>query len=69
MRFEVDDIEPTVAELRKRGVGFEEYDQPDIRTVEGIATHPSGARGAWFEDPDGNILQIAEFPAERRSWA
>ena len=61
MRFEVEDIEAVVTELRARGVVFEDYDLPGVKTVEGIARHESGARGAWFKDPDGNILQIAQF--------
>jgi catechol 2,3-dioxygenase-like lactoylglutathione lyase family enzyme len=61
MRFEVEDIEVTVAELRARGVVFEEYDLPGIKTIDGIADHESGARGAWFKDPDGNILQIGQY--------
>jgi catechol 2,3-dioxygenase-like lactoylglutathione lyase family enzyme len=61
MRFEVEDIEAAVKELRDRGVVFEEYDLPGVKTVEGIARHESGARGAWCKDPDGNILEIAQF--------
>jgi catechol 2,3-dioxygenase-like lactoylglutathione lyase family enzyme len=61
MRFEVDDIEATVHELRTRGVVFEDYDLPGVKTVDGIATHESGARGAWFKDPEGNILQIGQY--------
>jgi catechol 2,3-dioxygenase-like lactoylglutathione lyase family enzyme len=60
MRFEVEDIEVTVADLRARGVVFEEYDLPGVKTVDGIADHESGARGAWFRDPDGNILEIGQ---------
>jgi catechol 2,3-dioxygenase-like lactoylglutathione lyase family enzyme len=60
MRFEVDDIESTVGRLRERGVVFEEYDLPGLRTVNGIGQHQSGARGAWFTDPDGNILEISQ---------
>jgi predicted enzyme related to lactoylglutathione lyase len=61
MRFEVEDIESTVEELRARGIVFEEYDLPGVKTVDGIATHESGARGAWFKHPEGNILQIAQY--------
>jgi catechol 2,3-dioxygenase-like lactoylglutathione lyase family enzyme len=61
MRFEVTDIEVTVAELRARGIVFEEYDLPGVKTIDGIADHESGARGAWFKDPDGNILQIGQY--------
>jgi catechol 2,3-dioxygenase-like lactoylglutathione lyase family enzyme len=61
MRFEVEDIEGVVKHLRGRGIVFEEYDLPGVKTVDGIATHASGGRGAWFKDPDGNILQIAQY--------
>ena len=65
MAWEVDDIEATVRELRARGVEFEEYDLPGLRTVVGIAeirgNYPSkgtGERGAWFRDSEGNLLGI-----------
>ena len=61
MRFEVEDIESTVRQLRDRGIAFEEYDLPGIKTIDGIAKHESGARGAWFKDPEGNILQIGQY--------
>src|SRR6266581_5723279 len=59
MSFEVADLETTVKELRDRGVVFEEYDMPGLKTVEGIA-EIQGVKGAWFKDPDGNILAVAE---------
>lgn len=55
--FEVKDIETTVAELKTKGVVFEEYDFPDFKTVNNIAKlGPSKA--AWFRDTEGNILCI-----------
>jgi catechol 2,3-dioxygenase-like lactoylglutathione lyase family enzyme len=68
MGFEVDDIEATVAELRGRGVVFEEVDLPGLKTVDGIAevagNYPSkggrGERAAWFRDLDGNMLGIGQ---------
>ncbi len=57
--FEVKDIEATVADLRSRGVMFEEYTTGPLITTNGIA--PLGpARGAWFKDPDGNVLGLRE---------
>ncbi|PXX57417.1 putative enzyme related to lactoylglutathione lyase [Nocardia tenerifensis] len=63
MGFYVDDIEATVAELRARGVVFEEYEG----TVDGImeieGNYPSkgrGERGAWFRDSEGNMLGLAQ---------
>ena len=61
MKFEVEDVEVAVKELRGRGVVFEEYDFPGVKTIDGIATHESGARGAWFKDPEGTILQIGQY--------
>jgi hypothetical protein len=56
----VDDVYATVKELPKRGVVFEEYDVLGVKTVDGVAGHASGARGAWFKNLDGNILQISQ---------
>jgi predicted enzyme related to lactoylglutathione lyase len=53
--FRVDDIDEAVATLRERGVVFEEYNLPDLRTENGIAT-VGDVRAAWCRDPDGNIL-------------
>jgi catechol 2,3-dioxygenase-like lactoylglutathione lyase family enzyme len=69
MAFEVDDIDATVAELRARGVVFEEVHVPGLETVDGIAEidghYPSkGARGeraAWFRDSEDNLLGIGEL--------
>jgi catechol 2,3-dioxygenase-like lactoylglutathione lyase family enzyme len=55
----VQDVRAEVAELRAKGVVFEEYDTPGFKTVDGIATGGS-AMTAWFKDPDGNILAIAQ---------
>jgi len=55
--FRVDELEPVVAALRERGVVFEDYDLPGIKTEQGIATI-GDSKGAWFKDPDGNILAV-----------
>jgi catechol 2,3-dioxygenase-like lactoylglutathione lyase family enzyme len=68
MGFEVDDIEATIAELKARGVAFEDYDAPGLRTRDGIAdiagNYPSkdarGERGAWFRDSEGNLIGIGQ---------
>ena len=57
---EVDDIDATADELRSRGLAFEEYDMPGLKTENGIADI-GHERGAWFKDPDGNILAIAQL--------
>jgi catechol 2,3-dioxygenase-like lactoylglutathione lyase family enzyme len=58
MAFTVDDIETEAADLRARGVVFEEYEAP--KTQDGIATIGAG-RAAWFKDPDGNVLALLQF--------
>jgi len=55
--FEIDDIEKTVAGLRARGVTFLEYETP--KTVNFIA-EIGPARGAWLQDPDGNIVGLRQ---------
>jgi hypothetical protein len=55
----VDDVVTEVAELKSRGVVFEEYDMPGIKTVNGIASG-GGAKTAWFKDTEGNILAISQ---------
>jgi catechol 2,3-dioxygenase-like lactoylglutathione lyase family enzyme len=57
--WQVADVEREVADLRGRGVVFEEYDFPGLKTVNGIAT-AGGAKSAWFKDPDGNILALIQ---------
>jgi catechol 2,3-dioxygenase-like lactoylglutathione lyase family enzyme len=68
MGFEVEDIEAAVAELKRRGVVFEDYDVPGLRTRGGIAdiegNYPSkrarGERAAWFRDSEGNMLGVGQ---------
>jgi len=67
MAFQVEDLEATVAELRGRGVVFEEYDFPALTTVDAIADiegqYPSkgrAERGAWFRDSEGNLLGVGQ---------
>jgi catechol 2,3-dioxygenase-like lactoylglutathione lyase family enzyme len=68
MAWQVDDIEEMVAQLKARGVRFEQYDLPGLTTQGDIAqvdgNYPSkggiGERGAWFKDSEGNLLAIGE---------
>jgi predicted enzyme related to lactoylglutathione lyase len=55
----VDDVEAEVAALKARGVVFEEYDMPGLKTVNSIATG-GGAKTAWFKDTEGNILAVSQ---------
>jgi catechol 2,3-dioxygenase-like lactoylglutathione lyase family enzyme len=57
--FEVDDLRKAVNDLRQAGVTFEEYDMPNLKTEDGIAT-TGRETGAWFKDPDGNILALMQ---------
>ena len=57
--WQVEDVEREVAELKARGVTFEHYDSPGMKTVDGIAT-AGGAKTAWFKDTEGNILAIVQ---------
>ena len=58
--FKVDDIETEARELKARGVKFEDIDLPNLKTVNGIATM-GNIKGAWFKDPEGNILAITQM--------
>jgi hypothetical protein len=48
-----------MADLRDKGVVFEEYDFPGLKTENGVMTAPNG-RAAWFKDSEGNILAVEE---------
>jgi catechol 2,3-dioxygenase-like lactoylglutathione lyase family enzyme len=61
--FLADDVEHVVEDLAAKGVVFEQYDEPPVVTDEkGIATFEGGAKVAYFKDPDGNVLSIAQAP-------
>jgi len=67
MAFIVEDIVGEVKDLKSRGVTFEEYDYPELKTRDGIA-EGGGAKVAWFKDSEGNLLNIvqpARVPAGR----
>jgi catechol 2,3-dioxygenase-like lactoylglutathione lyase family enzyme len=56
----VDDLDRTMDELASRGVVFERYDQPGLKTDErGVFDRP-GFSAAWIKDPDGNTLALSE---------
>jgi catechol 2,3-dioxygenase-like lactoylglutathione lyase family enzyme len=56
----VGDIEKAVSDLNQRGIRFENYGMPE-QDERGIWKSPSGARIAWFKDPDGNVLSLTQF--------
>lgn len=57
--WQVDDVEAEVADLKARGVKFEEYDMPGVTMKNSIATG-GGAKTAWFKDTEGNILAVSQ---------
>jgi len=57
--WQVDNIEREVADLKARGVKFEEYALPGMKMENGIAT-AGGAKAAWFKDSEGNILALVQ---------
>lgn len=61
LNFPVDDVDKTVDELTKRGVRFEIYTEPSIKTdAKGISRDNGGPTIAWFKDPAGNILSVLD---------
>ncbi|MFL5735958.1 MAG: VOC family protein [Actinomycetota bacterium] len=59
VRLVVEDFDAARAELRSKGVAFEDYDLgPDFRTVDGVLTSPDGEKTSWFTDSEGNILAL-----------
>ena len=58
----VADIDGTVDRLSAAGVEFQRYKGLNDGDPRGIWNSPSGARVAWFKDPDGNVLGVTEFP-------
>ena len=58
--WETDNIEAEVSGLKAKGVIFEEYNLPTLKTVNSIATTGDG-RAAWFKDSEGNLLGIVQM--------
>jgi catechol 2,3-dioxygenase-like lactoylglutathione lyase family enzyme len=52
------DVEGFVQQLKAKGVAFEHYDMPGV-TQNGDVHVADDMKVAWFKDPDGNILNIA----------
>ncbi|HEX3775855.1 MAG TPA: VOC family protein [Polyangiaceae bacterium] len=60
--WDVPDVASAVRELAARGVAFNRY--PGMEQDElGVWIAPSGSRIAWFLDPDGNVLSLAQHPS------
>ena len=61
LNFRVDDVEKAVDGLTNRGVVFEIYNYPELKTdAKGISRDNGGPVIAWFKDPAGNILSVVE---------
>jgi catechol 2,3-dioxygenase-like lactoylglutathione lyase family enzyme len=59
--FRVDDVEGTVDELSGNGVSFEQYDTDGLKTNEKGIAQLGDKHGAWFKDPDGNIIGLGDL--------
>lgn len=60
--WQIDDVDAMVADLGAKGVTFEQYDLPGLKTDERGIAELGSMRGAWFKDPDGNILNVGTAP-------
>jgi predicted enzyme related to lactoylglutathione lyase len=60
MAWFVKDLAATVTELKRRGVRFEEYDFPGLKTIDGIADL-GYEKSAWFRDSEGNLLALGQL--------
>ena len=60
LNFPVEDVDLAVDELGKRGVRFEKYNGPEIKTDEKGIMRGNGPTIAWFKDPAGNILSVLD---------
>lgn len=59
--FVVDDLAAEMADLKKRGVVFEEYDLSGLKTVNGVIDMGKMGKGAWFKDSEGNTLSLSQM--------
>jgi catechol 2,3-dioxygenase-like lactoylglutathione lyase family enzyme len=58
--FPVESVEKAVSDLTQRGVRFEIYDEPNLKTDARGIFLGNGPTIAWFKDPAGNILSVLE---------
>jgi catechol 2,3-dioxygenase-like lactoylglutathione lyase family enzyme len=59
LSFDTKDLAADMKELRGKGVKFEDYDLPDLKTVNGVAEF-GDVKNAWFKDSEGNILGLVQ---------
>ena len=68
MALEVEDVAIAAAEMKSRGVNFEEYDYPNFKTNDGLVDMPDGTKGGWFKDTEGNLIALTQrVPAQTPS--
>jgi catechol 2,3-dioxygenase-like lactoylglutathione lyase family enzyme len=62
--FQVPDgsFDAEVSALREKGISFQTFEMDGISWEDGVATFAGSFRSAWFEDPDGNILNVESVP-------
>jgi len=60
LNFPVDSVDKAVDELTQRGVQFEVYNEPNLKTDKRGISRGNGPTIAWFKDPAGNILSVLE---------
>ena len=63
--WEIDDVEGTVADLKRKGVRFEHYDDLPGLTRDGDVHRAGDFRVAWWKDPAGNILSVQNRRGDR----
>lgn len=59
--FLVEDLALVMDDLRSRGVVFEEYDMPGVKTIDGIVDMGPMGKAAWFKDSEGNTINVAQM--------
>jgi catechol-2,3-dioxygenase len=62
----VEDLAAELADLRSRGVEVEQFDEPGLKTVDGIAD-VGFALAAWLVDPHGNSIGLLQFKGQEES--
>lgn len=63
LNFPVASVDKAVDELRQKGVQFERYNEPNLKTDDREIMRGNGPTIAWFKDPAGNILSVLEVAA------
>ncbi len=63
LNFPVENVETAVQQLKARGIVFEHYDLPGLKTDEDNIFRGGGPKIAWFKDPAGNIFSVLEQDA------